>query len=499
VFLLNSGEEVLYGVCVHNREFNHSLPSFLPTPYPQSSLLNRQRATASNRCYCFITRFPFFESHFNVLYAIIAAERHIKVMECMDGEETRPILSPSVNTNVSESRSLIRAYYALNVPPAGSSVNFQITGQIPCDIHLPREKEDGLLSDWCFPILFKSLSLENVMTFFSAILSEIQIIFICQDLGLVSSIVLSTIPLLKPFVWQGPLLPLLPSDLSDFLFSPVPLITGIRTLPDEFLMDSAVNGYLMINLNDNTIRYPKKKIPEIPQKAKLFSLLKKHYYSINPTNAPITPIAARSKTQEQDKIACRRFARVLRNYKSNIVCVVGEQLVQLSRTTGNKSPNTFGKGNTKKFFSKSFLSASPPDDHDSGSALTGRNEETSELVDVAIQCPTVLKKMLRKIPKEERDFWEMLMQSQQFAVFCENIEENLADEQSTIEISNEVYSALLEKEQSTRTTIQEVIAEQQRQLTECEERIDSLQQEMAMFLDMGNAQKTSLSQKFSLF
>ena len=228
VFLLNSGEEVYYGVCVHNKEFNTSLPSFITPSSP--NVLKSREAQASNRCYCLISRFPFFECHFNVLYAIIAAERHHSVMECMswtdsfdrslkisssddgpssssssvsprvpelaiqnltlvESTESSPRLvltkklsaSAEINTTLSvgsgnkssQSRSIIRSYYTLNVPSVGQSVSVTLPGEIPCNLSFPAEKEDGLLNDWTIPILCKSMSLEQLLIFWAAILLEV--------------------------------------------------------------------------------------------------------------------------------------------------------------------------------------------------------------------------------------------------------------------------------------------------------------------------------------
>ena len=256
IFLLNTGEEVHYGVCVHNREFNSSLPSFMASASP--NVLKHRAARASNRCYCLISRFPFFECHFNVLYAIIAAERHHSVMECLtwtesldqllseeDGEKEKenpnkekekkgkekvaqkkeekteekknvsfggnsnsltissspcPLNSTSkingekkgycpkvsfqeqrqrsLTVQSSESRSIIRSYYALDVPSIGQNLSVTLPGEIPCNLSFPSEKEDGLLTDWTIPILCKSMSLENLVSFFTALLLEVFFLFL---------------------------------------------------------------------------------------------------------------------------------------------------------------------------------------------------------------------------------------------------------------------------------------------------------------------------------
>jgi hypothetical protein len=85
VFLINTGESLLYGCCVCRDEFVSSKPSFLAHPSapeePQrynttTREQHRRRARLGKlppllvapRCYCVLSRFPFFESHFTFLY-----------------------------------------------------------------------------------------------------------------------------------------------------------------------------------------------------------------------------------------------------------------------------------------------------------------------------------------------------------------------------------------------------------------------------------------------
>ena len=171
--------------------------------------MKKQTAFSTNRCYCLISHFPFFESHFSVLYAIIAAERHNSILQCTqdlsdftdslnnDKEEKKgelniklsrsddpcsstsppPTHNPSTpphkptspqaflsapagkggkgggggregGKNSSLSRSIIRSYYTVSVPPVGKSESVTLPGEIPCNLSFSAEKEDGLLGCW---------------------------------------------------------------------------------------------------------------------------------------------------------------------------------------------------------------------------------------------------------------------------------------------------------------------------------------------------------------
>lgn len=55
-------------------------------------------------------------------------------------------------------------------------------------------------------------------------------VLFCPNLGLLSTAVLSLIPLIRPFAWQSLLLPILPAldKMLDLLEAPVPFILGVQ-------------------------------------------------------------------------------------------------------------------------------------------------------------------------------------------------------------------------------------------------------------------------------
>lgn len=52
----------------------------------------------------------------------------------------------------------------------------------------------------------------------------------CPNIGILSAVVLSLIPLMRPFAWQSLLLPILPvqDKMLDLLEAPVPFIVGVK-------------------------------------------------------------------------------------------------------------------------------------------------------------------------------------------------------------------------------------------------------------------------------
>ena len=62
-------------------------------------------------------------------------------------------------------------------------------------------------------------------------LLEKQLVMFCPNIGLLSTCVLSLIPLLRPFSWHSFLMPVLPDKLLGFLEAPVPFIIGVQVSP----------------------------------------------------------------------------------------------------------------------------------------------------------------------------------------------------------------------------------------------------------------------------
>ena len=57
-------------------------------------------------------------------------------------------------------------------------------------------------------------------------------VLFCPNIGLLSTAVLSIIPLIRPFAWQSLLMPVLPAleQMLDLMDAPVPFILGVQVL-----------------------------------------------------------------------------------------------------------------------------------------------------------------------------------------------------------------------------------------------------------------------------
>ncbi|KAI4377474.1 hypothetical protein MLD38_015091 [Melastoma candidum] len=118
------------------------------------------------------------------------------------------------------------------------------------------EEEASALSIWTIACICGSLRLEYVLTMFAGPLLEKQIVVVCSNLGILSAIVLSIIPLIRPYQWQSLLMTVLPNDMLEFLDAPVPYVK---------------RGVILVDANENQIKSPT--IPQMPRQRELFSSL----------------------------------------------------------------------------------------------------------------------------------------------------------------------------------------------------------------------------------
>ncbi|CAA0821386.1 DENN (AEX-3) domain-containing protein [Striga hermonthica] len=135
------------------------------------------------------------------------------------------------------------------------------------------EEEAAALSVWAIACLCGSLRLEHVLTLFAGALLEKQILIVCSNLGVLSAIVLSVIPLIRPYHWQSLLMPVLPNDMLDFLDAPVPYIVGVRNKTTE--VQAKLTNVIVVDANRNQVKSPT--IPQLPQHKELYSCLSPYH------------------------------------------------------------------------------------------------------------------------------------------------------------------------------------------------------------------------------
>ncbi|KAL7588950.1 hypothetical protein Lser_V15G38830 [Lactuca serriola] len=203
------------------------------------------------------------------------------------------------------SLQIICEYYRLSLPTRGSTVTFHPLDHLhPLEFHRPDEtvlhiagstidlmscttsfelaeahsalaveEEATALSVWAIACLCGSLRLEHVLTIFVGALLEKQIVFVCSNLGILSALVLSIIPLIRPYHWQSFLMPVLPNDMVDFLDAPVPFVVGVKHKTAE--VQSKLANVIFVDANKNQVKSVS--VPNLPRHKELFAALSPYH------------------------------------------------------------------------------------------------------------------------------------------------------------------------------------------------------------------------------
>uniref|UniRef100_A0ACD5TUJ9 Uncharacterized protein n=1 Tax=Avena sativa TaxID=4498 RepID=A0ACD5TUJ9_AVESA len=232
---------------------------------------------------------------------------------------------------------IVCGYHALPLPPRGGEIVFQplkhlqpvkysrpglsllglgdtnLDNVVIVNACLVAAEEALALSLWTMATVCRALSLESMLALFTGVLLEKQIVVICPNLGVLSAIVLSVIPMIRPFQWQSLLLPVLPRKLIDFIDAPVPFIAGIQHKPPDIKMKES--SLVRINVQKDQVKA--NLLPQIPRYTELVSDLSPIHARLSCENALAKkhPIY---KCNEVQAKASGQFLNVLRTYLESL-------------------------------------------------------------------------------------------------------------------------------------------------------------------------------------
>ncbi|XP_044492088.1 uncharacterized protein LOC123215881 isoform X2 [Mangifera indica] len=163
---------------------------------------------------------------------------------------------------------IVCSYHALLIPPRGSEIVFQplkhlqsikysrhpvsALGISEKDLDtfeaaevngkLASAEEAVALSLWTTATICRVLSIESVLALVAGVLLEKQLVVVCPNLGILSAVVLSLGPMIRPFQWQSLLLPVLPGKMLEFLDAPVPFIVSSISLRLGYKKNLLISG-----------------------------------------------------------------------------------------------------------------------------------------------------------------------------------------------------------------------------------------------------------------
>ena len=92
------------------------------------------------------------------------------------------------------------------------------------------------LSDLNFSVLFRLLSVDNIVQLFAAVLAERRVLLVSKKLEHLTVCAETITYLIFPFFWQHIYIPILPRQLIDYVCAPMPFVMvrveGLCTLLD---------------------------------------------------------------------------------------------------------------------------------------------------------------------------------------------------------------------------------------------------------------------------
>jgi len=202
-------------------------------------------------CYCILTRWPFFELHLHVLRgAVLLAE---KAASAVTGVASAALEGRADSERRRAFRDVLARYGAVKPPKRGCQADFFDDGltwtrpvKEECFAFLERANDafklpplhpsmrwtrtefeaiDGAAA-WAVPIALALLPPAMLLRALAASLCELQVVVLASRPREASACVLALAALLRPLLWVGPLIPILPTHLHALLEAPVPFIIG---------------------------------------------------------------------------------------------------------------------------------------------------------------------------------------------------------------------------------------------------------------------------------
>ncbi|XP_058101310.1 uncharacterized protein LOC131245702 isoform X2 [Magnolia sinica] len=258
---------------------------------------------------------------------------------------------------------IVCGYHALPLPPRGAEIVFQPLDHLqPITYNRPGVATLGLsgsygnieqdgsssevaevnarfaaaeeavaLSLWTTATMCRALSLESVLALFAGALLEKQVIVVCPNLGILSAIVLSVIPMIRPFEWQSLLLPVLPRNMLDFLDAPIPYIVGVQHKPAD--MKLKTSNLVRINVYKDQVKMAS--LPQLPQHRQLAAELGPIHARLSCENS-IAKKHPVYKCNEVQAEAAGQFLNVMRRYLESLCSNLRSHTITSVRSNNDK-------------------------------------------------------------------------------------------------------------------------------------------------------------------
>ncbi|KAJ1693940.1 hypothetical protein LUZ63_010638 [Rhynchospora breviuscula] len=259
--------------------------------------------------------------------------------------------------NNNESLQIVCGYHSLQIPPRGGEIVFHPLEHLqPIKYCRPELSQLGLdngqhslvdknevysrlaaaeeafaLSIWTTATVCRVLSLETVLSLFAGALLEKQLVVMCPNLGVLTAVVLSVIPMIRPFEWQSLLLPVLPNKMLDLLDAPVPYIVGVQQKSSDLKVKTA--NVIRIDVLKNQVKACS--FPQLPRYKELIAELSPIYARLacESTVAQRHPVYRCNEMQAE---AAEQFLGVMRHYLESLCSEMRSHTITNVQSTNDR-------------------------------------------------------------------------------------------------------------------------------------------------------------------
>ncbi|CAA0815230.1 DENN (AEX-3) domain-containing protein [Striga hermonthica] len=279
-----------------------------------------------------------FESLFSPARSL-PSEEEDDIFSNYDEDLSFDMIMEWARENKNDLLQIICGYHSLHLPARGGKVIFQPLEHLQAiefqrvpisalglfEKYLDKNTKDSsqlklaiaeeavALSLWSTATICRVLSLESVLAIVTGVLLEKQVVLLCPNLGVLSAVVLSLIPIIRPFEWQSLFLPILPTKMFDFLDAPVPFIVGIQQKLADMKMRTP--NLVQVNINKNQVKTCN--LPQLPQRKELISELGP-IHSILSSEECVAQKNPVYKCNEVQAEAAAQFLYVMRRYLESL-------------------------------------------------------------------------------------------------------------------------------------------------------------------------------------
>ena len=109
-----------------------------------------------------------------------------------------------------------------------------------------------------FDAVLNSLSAKNILKVVGALLQERRVLLVSSQMDTLTLCAAAFVSLLYPFKWMHPLVPLLPTQLIEYLEAPTPYLMGVQTrVYDTDECQGAIEGVVVVQLDYDKVMVPK--------------------------------------------------------------------------------------------------------------------------------------------------------------------------------------------------------------------------------------------------